>query len=303
MTSERRAVGEGFSPAATGLFASRLVRWTTWETALALGLAAMAILGSRALSHWVTTDEAAHRLINDAAARWFICSTGLNAVFLLVPLALLVFHHRKPLLSTLIPGNRIAEDFGWGLSLGLIVASFNALAVQRAVSLWAAQGAAAGGHPAYYRMIYDIGKVLPGAEHVDFMRPLLLFTMSWGIFSPIAEEVFFRGFLYGALRRRMRAPLAVPVSAAVFALFHWPHVEPMAAAMVLGVVVAVVYEYSGSLLAPIMTHMAINLSFVLAMANRGELATAVPRWVFVAAAAVFILHFFMSSRYLFRKPR
>jgi membrane protease YdiL (CAAX protease family) len=303
LTSERRPVGEGFSPAATGLFASRLVRWTTWEMALALGLAAAAILGSRAWSRWITSDETVHRLITDDAARWFVCSTGLNAVFLLVPLALLVFHHRKPLLSTLIPGNRIAEDFGWGLSLGLIVASFNALAVQRAVSLWAAQGPAAGGHPGYYKMIFEIGRVQPGAEHVDFMRPLLLFTMSWGVFSPIAEEVFFRGFLYGALRRRMRAPLAVLLSAAVFSLFHYPSAEPMAAAMVLGVVVAVVYEYSGSLLAPIMTHMAINLSFVLIMTNGGELARKIHWSVFAAAAVVFTVHFFLSSRYLFRKPR
>jgi membrane protease YdiL (CAAX protease family) len=289
LTSERRTVGESFTPAATGLAPARLVRWTAWEMVLALGLAAAAILGSRWLYGRVAADH---------AGRWFVCSTILNAAFLTVPLALLLFHHQKPLLSTLIPGNRIAQDFGWGLSLGLIVASLNALSAQRAVGLWDAGAPTT--HPGYYQMIFKIGQ---GQGQADFMRQLALFTMSWGVFSPIAEEVFFRGFLYAALRRRMRAPLAVLVSAAIFALFHYPYVEPMAAALVLGTVVAVVYEYSGSLLAPIMTHMGLNLAFVLCMANGGELARRIHPAVLAAAAVVFVLHFFLSSRYLFRKPR
>ena len=118
----------------------------------------------------------------------------------------------------------------------------------------------------------------------------------------IAEEIFFRGFLFAALRRRMRAPFAVMLSAAAFALIH-PFGEPMLAAFVLGLVVATVYEYSGSLLPPIMAHMGLNLSFVLFMAFKGELASAVPRWVFIATAAVFVGHFFLSSRYLFRRAR
>jgi membrane protease YdiL (CAAX protease family) len=294
LTSERRTAGEGFAPTATGQSPSRLVRWSNGEMALALGLAVVAILGSRALYRWVTADEVARRIVADDTARWFICSTLLNAVFVLVPLGLLFFRHRKPLLSTLFPGSRLALDFGWGLSLGLLVASLNAISVQRAV----AHGVEAG-HPAYYQLVYQIGAKDPG----DFMRPLLLFTVGWGVFSPIAEEVFFRGFLFAALRRQMRAPLAATISALIFASFHFPHVEPMAAAFILGLVVAVVYEYSGSLLAPIMTHMALNLAFVLGMANHGELAKRIPPWVFYAAGAVFVLHFFLSSRYLFRKPR
>ena len=263
---------------------------------LAVGLAAAAIAGSRSLNASLRVDQ---------TGRWFLCSTILNGVFLLVPLALLFFQHRKPLLSTLIPGNRIAQDFGWGLSLALLVASLNSLSVQRAVNLWINHVQTM--DPSYYKMIFDIGDAGrgPGLDqhHAAFMRPLVLFAMSWGVFSPIAEEVFFRGFLYAALRRRVKAHLAVPISAAIFALFHYPYLEPMASAMILGVVVAVVYEYSGSLLAPIMTHMGLNLAFVLTMANGGELARMIPRAVFVAAAGVFALHFFLSSRYLFRKPR
>ena len=290
MTSERRALGEDFAPAATGLSASRLVRWSAWEMALAIALAAAAY----------ATRYLPRPTGSSAANWWFISSLVLNAAFACVPLALLVFRHRKPMLSTLIPAGRVAQDFGWGLSLGLIVAALNALSVQRAVAMWLKHIDT--GHPDYYHLIFNIGNVPSGADHVDFMRPLALFAASWGAFSPIAEEIFFRGFLYAALRRQMRAPLAVVLSAMAFALIH-PFGEPMIGALILGIVVATVYEYSGSLLAPIMTHMALNLSFVLAMANRGELAQAVPPWVFIAAAAVFTLHFFVSSRYLFRRAR
>jgi membrane protease YdiL (CAAX protease family) len=284
LTSERRTAGAGavesFVPAATGMPPARLVRWSTWEMALAIGLAAGA---------WFAAPLLTRTMALDRAGKWFLFSLMLDAAFAGVPLALLLFRHRRPLLSTLLPESTAAKDFGWGLSLALIVGALNALAVKRAVA-GDAQGLSA--HPAYYLEAYKI----------DGMRKLVLFVFGWGVFPPIAEEIFFRGFLFAALRRRMRAPFAVMLSAAAFALIH-PFGEPMLAAFVLGLVVATVYEYSGSLLPPIMAHMGLNLSFVLFMAFKGELASAVPRWVFIATAAVFVGHFFLSSRYLFRRAR
>jgi membrane protease YdiL (CAAX protease family) len=77
----------------------------------------------------------------------------------------------------------------------------------------------------------------------------------------------------------------------------------MAATLILGIVAATVYEYSGSLLPPIMAHLGMNVFFVLFMADHGETAKRVPPWLLIAGAAVFAIHFFVSSRYLFRKPR
>lgn len=283
---------------------ARTVRWSRWEMVLAVLLALAAWQGAPYLLKLLNSDSMplVSRLAGqDRTARWFIASMLLNVVFAGVPLGLLIFRHRKPVLETLLPAGRAAHDFGWGLSLGLIVASLNALSVRRAVEMAGAAGTP--DLPRHYQTVFNIGSLPDGASHADFMRPLLLFVVCWGVLSPIAEEIFFRGFLYGALRRQMRAPMAVVLSSVVFAAFHSPHVETMVATMVLGIVVATVYEYSGSLLAPIMTHMGLNMSFVLTMANRGELARAIPRWVFIAAAAVFALHFFLSSRYLFRKAR
>jgi membrane protease YdiL (CAAX protease family) len=283
LTSERRAApaaAESFVPAATGLPPVRLVRWSTWELVLAIGLAAGA---------WLAAPQLTKTMALDRTGKWFLFSLLLDAVFAGAPLVLLLFRHRRPLLSTLVPESTAAKDFGWGLALALIIGALNALAVQRAV---ADGGLALSTHPGYYRQAFDIRS----------MRELVLFVFGWGVFPPIAEEIFFRGFLFAALRRHMRAPLAVLLSAAAFALIH-PFGEPMLAALILGIVVATVYEYSGSLLPPIMAHMGLNLSFVVFMAFGGELAKAVPPWVFIATAAVFVAHFFLSSRYLFRKAR
>jgi hypothetical protein len=39
------------------------------------------------------------------------------------------------------------------------------------------------------------------------------------------------------------------------------------------------------------------------MAMGGELAGKVPAWILMAGAASFAVHFFISSRYLFRRAR
>ena len=74
-----------------------------------------------------------------------------------------------------------------------------------------------------------------------------------GVVAPIAEEVLFRGLLYGWLRSRMPIALAVILSAAVFAAAH---VIPllMPALFLVGIILAVAYELSGSLWLSILLH-------------------------------------------------
>lgn len=74
--------------------------------------------------------------------------------------------------------------------------------------------------------------------------------------APFAEEVFFRGLLFGSLRTRLRFWPAALVSAALFAALHFDPllIVPLAA---LGVVAAWLYERSGSIWPPVFLH-AIN---------------------------------------------
>lgn len=69
---------------------------------------------------------------------------------------------------------------------------------------------------------------------------------------PFGEELWFRGGLYGALRRVLSVPLAVAASAAAFGFFHdAAYMLPTAA---LGAALCVLYERSGSLAAPLAFH-------------------------------------------------
>lgn len=80
-----------------------------------------------------------------------------------------------------------------------------------------------------------------------------------GVLTPIAEEVYFRGIVYGWLRTRWRVTVAAPASAAVFAATHFVYPWPMMLMVAgLGVVFALAYELSGSLWPPIAIHATYN---------------------------------------------
>jgi len=84
-----------------------------------------------------------------------------------------------------------------------------------------------------------------------------------GVVVPIGEELFFRGLVFGALRRRLHRHLAVLLSALFFAAAH---LEPAGALsiLMLGVVLAYAYEYTGSLVPGMIAHGTNNLIALLA---------------------------------------
>lgn len=81
------------------------------------------------------------------------------------------------------------------------------------------------------------------------------------IAAPVAEEVFFRGFMFGGIRSHGSFVVAALVSAAVWGLFHytgsdsWPVVLQLT---VFGVILAWVYERTGSIRPAIALHMLNN---------------------------------------------
>lgn len=84
-----------------------------------------------------------------------------------------------------------------------------------------------------------------------------------GVVAPFGEEMFFRAFLHNCARRRLGRPLGTAVSAAVFAAVH---VGPMQVPVIflMGVVLAVVYDRTGSLWVPFLMH-ATNNAVVVAV--------------------------------------
>lgn len=76
--------------------------------------------------------------------------------------------------------------------------------------------------------------------------------------APVGEEIFFRGFLFGALRRRFGFATSALVSAAAFGAFHvLPLLMPLM--FIVGLGLAAVYERRGTLIASISAHAAFNI--------------------------------------------
>jgi membrane protease YdiL (CAAX protease family) len=77
----------------------------------------------------------------------------------------------------------------------------------------------------------------------------------------VAEEILFRGVVYPSLRRHIPMLAAMIASGSLFALIHgnWLGVLPIT---LLGVLLAYLYERTGSLLAPIAVHIFHNIFLI-----------------------------------------
>lgn len=91
----------------------------------------------------------------------------------------------------------------------------------------------------------------------QFSLPFWLAFLFYGILSPWAEEVVFRGIFYRVLKRNMTEVVAVLGSALMFGAFHGNMVQ-MLYGSIMGVVMALLYGRFSNLLAPILFHGAAN---------------------------------------------
>ncbi len=110
------------------------------------------------------------------------------------------------------------------------------------------------------------GEAVPEKAFTN-LAPLLLLAVLSLAFAPIAEEIFFRGFIFGGLRGRWGTPLAALASGLLFGLAHLGNpgsiyaIVPIAG---VGALFAFGYAYSGSLLATIGAHFLFNLVMLIA---------------------------------------
>jgi membrane protease YdiL (CAAX protease family) len=90
-------------------------------------------------------------------------------------------------------------------------------------------------------------------------KDIILFFAVGAVIAPVAEEVFFRGVLYGFFRR-WGVLVALVISTVLFVMVHpigsgipWPQI-------VGGILFAAAYETTGSLTAPMVIHILGNLA-------------------------------------------
>ncbi len=82
------------------------------------------------------------------------------------------------------------------------------------------------------------------------------------VLAPLFEELFFRGLLYPALRRRVGSAVAVLLNGVIFGALHFQPLF-MLSLMLVGAVLAYLYERTGSLVAPMIAHALYNLCTIL----------------------------------------
>lgn len=88
-------------------------------------------------------------------------------------------------------------------------------------------------------------------------RVLLFLTIFVSVFGPVAEEVFFRGFMYSAIKKHLGTLCAAFLSGAIFSILH-ANIVGFLPIMTLGILLAYLYERTGSLVASIAVHIAHN---------------------------------------------
>ncbi|MCM1267175.1 MAG: CPBP family intramembrane metalloprotease [Bacteroidales bacterium] len=90
---------------------------------------------------------------------------------------------------------------------------------------------------------------------VAFAAGLLLY----GVISPLAEEVVFRGVIYNRMRRLYTPAIGIAASGLLFGIFHGNPVQGVYGAC-LGILMAYLYERSGRFLTPVLFHAVANLA-------------------------------------------
>lgn len=95
-------------------------------------------------------------------------------------------------------------------------------------------------------------------ENVPFLAYTSFFA---AVAGPMIEELFFRGFLYGALKKYIGIAGAMAATGALFAGLH-AHPVGFIPIMMIGMLLAYLYEKTGTLVASVTAHMIHNASMV-----------------------------------------
>jgi uncharacterized protein len=126
---------------------------------------------------------------------------------------------------------------------------------------WAAQIFILRFAPGEAKSVGDFGRMAEAAD-IRYVLGLLLLTF---LFAPVIEEVFFRGFLFNGLRKRMPLLAALLLSTIIFALLHRYGPVGTLVVAVHGGVFSLIYLWRKTLLTPIFVHAGYNFLVAVGM--------------------------------------
>ena len=87
--------------------------------------------------------------------------------------------------------------------------------------------------------------------------------------APLVEELFFRGFLYPALARHLKVPVAVVITGVLFGAIHGSQLMyswgPVLIIVIVGIVLTAVRAYTKSVGSTVLMHIGYNLTITVAL--------------------------------------
>jgi len=98
---------------------------------------------------------------------------------------------------------------------------------------------------------------------LNMQQRVMVIVLAVGV-APIAEELVFRFFLYGVLKRYFGVAAGLLINALLFAAVH-QHLPSFAPLLLLGCCFTLAYEWSGSILVPMTMHSLFNSSTLVVL--------------------------------------
>lgn len=125
----------------------------------------------------------------------------------------------------------------------------------------------------------------------QFAFPLWAGILLYGIISPIAEEIVFRGIVYNRMRRQYPLWMALIGSSLLFGLYHGNVVQAVYG-FLLGLLISVLYEKYGSFLVPVLLHGTANIA-VYVVTSDSKLAASCMNWCGCLISTLVFMALFM----------
>ena len=110
--------------------------------------------------------------------------------------------------------------------------------------------------------VIHLNDLFPGYSQVSETafggQSMGLMILVVGIIGPVCEELMFRGIIFHRLKDWIRPEIAIVVSAVLFGIYHG-NVVQFFYATCMGIMLAIVYDKTGTLWTSIVAHVAANL--------------------------------------------
>lgn len=144
--------------------------------------------------------------------------------------------------------------------------------------------------------ITELSKSFADVAGQQFIVPIWQGLLLYGVVSPFAEEIVFRGVIYNRLKKYFPVWIAILTSSVLFGGYHGNLVQGIYG-FLLGTVIAWLYEVTGKFRIPVMFHAFANISVFL-MTYDSDITAAINTWINFLIFAIISIStlFFMGTR-------